>query len=150
MRATKLAATFAVAVALAGCTSSPSPTEPPASASSAPSASASVAAAGESPSSAAAPAPAGDPLADAAARIGCTGWAQAADAAPYVDRWGECQLDGQRVQLYLVASDDAYRSFVQTVAGYGVTEAQLVHVGSVVAAPADQTKLDAVRAALGG
>ena len=101
------------------------------------------------PTTAAAVAPA-DELAAAADTLACTGWVQSPDAAPFTDRWGTCDLGGSRVQLYLVSSDDAYAGFLDAVAAWGVTEASLVRVGSVVAAPSDQAQLDQIRAALGG
>jgi hypothetical protein len=87
-------------------------------------------------------------LDDAVSRIGCTGWAQSPDAAPFVDQWGTCTFEGARVQVYLIPSDDDYAAFVDAVSAYGVTEAQMIHVGPVVVAVDDQTKLDAVRAIL--
>jgi len=149
---TRIPLALLAVLALAGCSSGTTDETP------ATTAPAAVAEAPSSPSTAeptetAAPAPAADPadeLAVAAEQIGCTGWAQSADAAPYVDRWGDCDLDGSRVQLYLITSDANYAAFMDLNSTWGVTEAAVIRVGDVVACPNDQTQIPAVRVALGG
>lgn len=89
-----------------------------------------------------------DPLADAVAALGCTGWEQSAEAAPFVDEWGTCDLDGVRLQVYLIPDEENYQAFMESVSGFGITEAQVVRAGSVLVAPDDQTKVDQIRQAL--
>lgn len=86
---------------------------------------------------------------DAASALGCAGWERAAETAPYVDAWGTCDLSGTEVKLYLIPDEGNYASFMDSVSPFGVTEAQMVRSGPLLVAPADQTKLDEIRAALG-
>jgi len=90
-----------------------------------------------------------DPLADAVVTLGCTGWAQSPELAPFVDAWGTCDLDGTRLQVYLIPDDANYASFMESVAGFGITEAHVVRAGAVVVAPDDQTKVEQIRQAMG-
>ncbi len=151
----RVPAVLIVVLLLAGCSST---TETPATSTSPTATSSEMSPAASSPAPTPIPTPTAAPkpgtpveaLTAAATAIGCTGFAQATTAAPFADAWGECQLDGQRVQLYSFADDQAWAGFLDQVEAYGVTEAQMVHVGNIAAAPADQTKLDALRAALGG
>ena len=93
-------------------------------------------------------APREDELQAAADKIGCTGYTQSTDPAPYVDRWGICYLGSARIQLYYIPDDTNYKAFMNAVSAYGVTEAQVVRVGSIVAAPDDATLIDQIRTAL--
>lgn len=80
--------------------------------------------------------------------LGCVDYEQSSEAAPFVDEWGTCQLDGSPVKLYLIPDDDQYEQFVDAAAAYGAQESWLVRDGDVVVAPDDQTQLDQIRAAV--
>ena len=148
MRSVVVAVVVAVALTAAGC-SSPAPAAPTTSAPPAttqPGAQTTAAA----PTTTATTPPSGDAIADAAAKVGCTGYARSSDPAPNADKWGTCTIDGKKVQIYQITGDAAYRAFLDSVKAYGVTEAWLVRSGDVVVAPSDQTQLDAIRTKLNG
>lgn len=84
-----------------------------------------------------------------AQKLGMNDFQQSSTMAPGATRWGEGTYDGSKVQIYEFANDGDYKVFLDSVKGFGIVEAQLVKVGPVVVAVTDQTKVDAVRAALG-
>ena len=159
VRTRTLAAAGILTVMLAGCSSSQTPTtasssaavaDPTTPAASAPQSASSTPS--QTPTSAAPTTPPAltDPLAAAAARIGCTGWALGSDIAPGVDSWGTCSWQAHKVQLYLITSDANFKAFTDAMSAYGVTAAHLARSGDVVGAIDDQTMEAAFKAALAG
>lgn len=147
MRSIVVAVIVTAALTAAGC-SSPAPTTAVSAtpATTQPGAQTTAAA----PTTTATTPPSGDALADTAAKVGCTGYAQSSDPAPNADKWGTCTIDGKKVQIYQITGDAAYAAFLDSVKAYGVTEAWLVRSGDIVVSPSDQTQLDAIRAKLNG
>ena len=88
-------------------------------------------------------------IASVVALMGMTDYAQSATAAPFATQWGEGTYEGSKVQVYEFASDDDYASFLDSIASFGITEAQLVKTGLIVVAVTYQTKTEAVRSLLG-
>ncbi|MBN9376309.1 MAG: hypothetical protein J0I40_13155 [Cellulomonas sp.] len=159
VRTRTLTLAVVLAAALAGCSGSQTPASAPSSGAAAdPTSSAASspqrASSGPTqiPTSAAPTTPAApsDPLAAAAVRIGCTGWAVGSDMAPGVDEWGTCTFNGTKAQLYLITSDANYKTFVTAVGSYGITEAHIVRAGNVVGVANDGTQEAAFKAALAG
>lgn len=139
---------IAAAIALAGCTSTPesastSGVDPsPASSSSAP-------ASTETSTEDAAPPTASGTLEEIAATAGLSDFARSTSAAPGAIAWGQGTLDGNVVKVYEFADDAGYQAFIASVAGFGITEDQLVHVGNFAFAPNDSAQLEQLRAAVG-
>jgi hypothetical protein len=84
-----------------------------------------------------------------AAKAGIADFARSKEAAPLAIAWGQGTLNGSVVKLYQFADEAAWQSFLQSVAGFGITEAQMVKVGLIAIAPNDQTQLEAIRASVG-
>lgn len=86
---------------------------------------------------------------DVVAATGCTGYEVADQPAPFAATYGTCSWKGGRLQVYTFASEGDMASFFDSVKAFGVTESQVAVVGLVVAAPASQKNLAALRDALG-
>lgn len=70
-------------------------------------------------------------------------------AAPGAISWGKGNLDGSAVKVYEFADDAGYQAFLASVAGFGISEAQLVHTGLFAIAPDNQDQLELIRTAVG-
>ena len=81
-------------------------------------------------------------------RTGCTGYALSPDVAPGAATYGTCTWKGGRLQVYTFASAADQQVFWTAVKAFGAVPSQAAVVGLVVAAPADQRNLAALRAAL--
>lgn len=83
-----------------------------------------------------------------AKRAGIEGFTRSTSAAPGAIAWGLGTIGGSPVKVYEFADDAGYESFIASVAGFGITEASLVHVGNFAIAPNDASQLDGIRAAV--
>lgn len=123
-RARTLAVLFVITALAAGCTTTTPATHTASSSSAAPT------------------------LASTAAHAGCKKFKQSSTAAPYVAKWGTCKFKKTSVSAYEFANESDYKSFMKTVATYGIVESQTARVGNYLFAPEDQTKLAALTKAL--
>ena len=87
----------------------------------------------------------GGPVQEAAQKFGCGVVEMGSEPAPGIEEWGECDLDGSRVSIYIADDLDV---FLASVEPYGVTRDQWAVAGRVVAVPDDQAKLGDIRKAL--
>ncbi|WP_336627381.1 MULTISPECIES: hypothetical protein [unclassified Microbacterium] len=145
MRTTAPVAVLLVTLVLAGCSSTTGAVSP----------------ATQAPTAAAtptetqpAPQPTEEPstvsLESVASTAGIADFARSTSAAPAAIAWGQGTLDGSVVKIYEFADDAGYTAFVASVAGFGITEDQLLHVGNFAVAPNDAAQLEQLRAALVG
>lgn len=83
-----------------------------------------------------------------AAKLGITDFARSKEPAPLAIAWGQGTLNGTVVKIYQFADEASWTMFLESIAGYGVTAANMVKVGLIAIAPNDQTQLEAIRAAV--
>lgn len=87
-------------------------------------------------------------LADFTASVGCTGYTQDPDVAPFTIEWGHCTFEGTSVSAYVFPNDAALTSFFDTVKSFGVIKEQTAIKNLYVLAPDDATKLASLKSAV--
>lgn len=109
----------------------------------------------ETPSPAASPSPESpspeaedQTLESIADTAGVADFERSAEAAPATLAWGKGTIAGTVVRVYEFADEAGYQAFLQSVAGYGVTEDTLVHIGNFAIAPDDAELLEQIRDAV--
>jgi hypothetical protein len=85
--------------------------------------------------------------ADIAAKLGCIGYAPLATAR-FTTAYGDCSLNGHRVQIYTFASSDLQQAFMAYWAPYGVTAAKVIQGDGWTVAPSNLDALPAILDAL--
>ena len=64
-------------------------------------------------------------------------------------RWGKGTLDGSDVRVYEFSDEQQFATYVDSLAGFGITVDSFVRVGNFAVAPTDPAQLERIGASLG-